>query len=115
MQSYDAQLRNEGAVRMQKTDCAKRGVPRVEVIAAGKDNEYSRLSHSGGVCFEHLAFIDSIRNNRTPLTDTTAAECSTLVGLAAGESARNRSAPVTNRAATAGAPTNVTVLLDRAT
>ena len=85
----------EGNFGSQKIDYTKRGVPGVEVVDADESKEYAHFSHNGGVYFEHLAFIDSIRNNRTPLTDITAAKWSTLVGLAAEESARNGSAPVT--------------------
>jgi len=85
----------EGFFGSQKIDYATRGEPGVETIDAGADNEHAHLSHGGGVYFEHLAFIDSIRNNRRPLTDIAAAKWSTLVGLAAEESARNGSAPVT--------------------
>jgi len=84
----------EGLFGPQKIEVAKRGVPQMEVIEAGADNEHAHLSHGGGVYFEHLAFIDSIRTGRTPLTDIETAKWSTLVGLAAEESARNSSTPV---------------------
>ncbi|MBT7301830.1 MAG: hypothetical protein HN849_20060, partial [Victivallales bacterium] len=84
----------EGLFGPQKIEVAKRGVSKMEVIEAGADNEYAHLSHGGGVYFEHLAFIDSIRTGRTPLTDIETARWSTLVGLAAEESARNGSTPV---------------------
>lgn len=48
--------------------------------------EIQKYSHNGGVYFEHVEFIDCIRNNRTPLTNIDVARCSTLVGLAAEES-----------------------------
>ena len=64
-------------------------------IDAKEGNEYAHLSHGGGVYFEHRAFIDNIRTGRTPLAGMDAAKWSTLVGLAAEESARNGSSPVT--------------------
>ena len=85
----------EGSFGSQKIEYIKIGEPGAEEIDAGKDNEHTHLSHGGGVYFQHLAFIDNIRNNRTPLTDITVAKWSTLVGLAAEESARNGSTPVT--------------------
>jgi myo-inositol 2-dehydrogenase / D-chiro-inositol 1-dehydrogenase len=84
----------EGYYQSQKIEYSKRGEPTAE-IDTGKDNDYAHLSHGGGIYFEHQAFIDNIRNNRTPLTDIRAARWSTLVGLAAEESARNGSSPVT--------------------
>ena len=44
--------------------------------------------------YHHLAFIGNVREARTPLTDIEVAKWSTLVGLAAEESARNGCAPV---------------------
>ena len=84
----------EGFFVAQKIDYNRRGESVVE-IDAGEGNKYDHLSHGGGVYFEHLAFIDSIRNNRTPLAGIGVAKWSTLVGLAAEESARNGSTPVT--------------------
>jgi hypothetical protein len=57
----------EGLFGPQKIEVAKRGVPGLEVIEAGTNNEYAHRSHGGGVHFEHLAFIDNIRTGRTPL------------------------------------------------
>ncbi len=68
---------------------------KVTEIETKEGAEYSHLSHGGGVYFEHLAFIDNIRNDLTPLTDIEVAKWSTLVGLAAEESARNGSTAVT--------------------
>jgi len=59
------------------------------------DDNISALSHAGGIYFEHRAFIDNIRNNKKPLTDIETAKWSTLVGLAAEESAGNGGTPVT--------------------
>ena len=59
------------------------------------EESINKLSHGGGVYFEHLAFIRNIRNNLVPLTGITAAKWSTLVGLAAEESARKGGEPVT--------------------
>ena len=84
----------EGLFGAQKINYSKRG-GNVTEIDAKEGNEYSHLSHGGGVYFEHMAFVDNIRNNRTPLTDINVAKWSTLVGLAAEESARNGSTPVT--------------------
>jgi len=84
----------EGFFSAQKISYSERGGKATE-IETKEDNEFSHLSHGGGVNFEHLAFIDNIRNNRTPLTDINVAKWSTLVGLAAEESARNGSMPVT--------------------
>lgn len=58
-------------------------------------NAKEELSHGGGVYYEHLAFMDNIRNKRSPLTDINVAKWSVLVGLAAEESARNGNRPVT--------------------
>ena len=84
----------EGFFSAQKISYSKRGGKATE-IETKEGNEYSHLSHGGGVYFEHLAFIDNIRANRAPLTDIHVAKWSTLVGLAAEESARNGSTPVT--------------------
>jgi len=84
----------EGFFSTQKIAYSKRGQAATE-IDAQVDEETSKLSHGGGVYLEHLAFIDSIRNDRTPLTGLDAAKWSTLVGLAAEESARNGGAAVT--------------------
>lgn len=84
----------EGLFGPAKIEYAKKGQKTVEVEPT-KDNRYAHLSHGGGVYFEHLEFIESIRQNRPPLTDINAAKWSTLVGLAAEESARNGGAPVT--------------------
>ena len=59
------------------------------------EKKNQRLRHSGGVYFEQLAFIDNIRNGKKPLMGIEAAKWSTLVGLAAEESAGNGGAPVT--------------------
>lgn len=85
----------EGSFGSQKIDYMRLGKPGCEVIDTSEDNDHAHLSHSGGVYFEHLAFIDNVANNRAPLTDIGVARWSTLVGLAAEESARNGSAPVT--------------------
>lgn len=58
------------------------------------DSKVEKLSHGGGVYYEHLAFINNVRNNLVPLTDINVAKWSTYVGLAAEESARNGSTPV---------------------
>ena len=79
----------------QKIEYVKLGEPGSEEIDAGRSNEHAHLNHNGGVYFEHLAFLDNVRNNRTPLTDIHVAKWSTLVGLAAEESARNGCMPVT--------------------
>ena len=84
----------EGFFVAQKIDYNQRGESVVE-IDAKEGNAYAHLSHGGGVYYEHLAFIDSIRTGRAPLTDISVAKWSTLVGLAAEESARNGSTPVT--------------------
>ena len=84
----------EGLFSAQKISYSKRG-QKVTEIETQEGNEYAHLSHGGGVYFEHLAFIENIRNSRTPLTDINVAKWSTLVGLAAEESARNGSLPVT--------------------
>jgi predicted dehydrogenase len=85
----------QGTYVAQTIEYIKLGEPGSETIDAGKDNEHPELSHGGGVYFEHLAFIDSIRNRTQPLTDINVAKWSTLVGLAAEESARNGCSPVT--------------------
>ncbi len=84
----------EGFFAAQKISHNKRGEKTTE-IEMKEGNKFSHLSHGGGVYFEHLAFIDNVRNGLTPLTDINVAKWSTLVGLAAEESARNGSAPVT--------------------
>jgi len=56
--------------------------------------DIQKYSHNGGVYFEHLEFMDCIRNNRKPLTDFEVARNSVLVGLAAEESAAKGGAPV---------------------
>lgn len=84
----------EGLFGAQTISYSQRGqaVTQVELEV---DKAISELSHGGGVYFEHLAFIDNIRNNRAPLTGIDTAKWSTLVGLAAEESARNGNMPVT--------------------
>ena len=84
----------EGLYAEQKIHYHKSGEKRVE-IDAKEGNEHAHLSHGGGVYFEHLAFVDSIRTNRRPLTDIDVARWSTVVGLAAEESARKGGLPVT--------------------
>jgi len=64
-------------------------------IDAQGDSKVEKLSHGGGVYYEHLAFIDNIRSHKTPLTDFNVAKWSVLVGLAAEESARSGGNPVT--------------------
>jgi len=51
------------------------------------DPEVARFSHNGAVYLEHLEFAECVRGGRTPLTGIDAARFSTLVGLAAQESA----------------------------
>ena len=53
------------------------------------------LSHMGGVYYELLDFLENIRTGRPPLTGIEAARWSTLIGLAAEESARQGGTPVT--------------------
>ncbi len=53
-----------------------------------------KLSHCGGVYFQHLDFIKSIRGNIRPMNNIDVAKWSTLIGLAAEESARNGGKPV---------------------
>ena len=58
-------------------------------------NNVEHLSHGGGIYYEHVEFVNNIRNNLKPLTDISVAKWSTYVGLAAEESARNGNTPVT--------------------
>ena len=82
-------------IAAQKIAYTAYDAPGEKTIDPGPGPEIARLSHGGGVYFEHLAFIDNIRNDRTPFTDVEVAKWSTLVPLAAEESARNGGSPVT--------------------
>lgn len=64
-------------------------------IEVGIDKEIRKLSHNGSVYLQHQAFIKNIRENTPPVTGFELAKWSTLVGLAAEESARNGNKPVT--------------------
>lgn len=59
------------------------------------EDRIEKLSHGGGVYFEHIAFVENIRKNKRPLTNIEVAKWSTLVGLAAEESAANGGKAVT--------------------
>lgn len=85
----------EGFLAQSRIKLTEYGTRTTNDIQIGVEEKYRSLSHGGGVYFEHLAFIDNIRNGKKPLTDIEAAKWSTLVGLAAEESAANGGAPVT--------------------
>jgi len=85
----------EGFFAQSRLKLTEYGTQTTSDIQVRMDEKYRRLSHTGGVYFEHLAFIDNIRNNKKPLTGIEAAKWSTLVGLAAEESAEKGGMPVT--------------------
>ncbi|MBN1864454.1 MAG: Gfo/Idh/MocA family oxidoreductase [Victivallales bacterium] len=66
-----------------------------DIDTRGSDPEIEKLSHRGGVFYEHLAFIDNIRDNKTPLTDFNVGKWSVLVSLAVEESAANNGMAIT--------------------
>jgi hypothetical protein len=72
----------------------KGGVERTEV-PSGIPEDVRKLSHGGGVYYELLDFVENVRTGCEPLTGIEAAKWSTLVGLAAEESARKGGQPVT--------------------
>jgi len=84
----------EGLFNAHKIEVAEYETASTTIIDARGRADAESLSHGGGVYYEHLEFIDCIRNDREPLTDIEVAKWSTYVGLAAEESARNGSRPV---------------------
>jgi len=85
----------EGFLEQSRIKFVEYGTDATSNIKVKMDKKYKELSHSGGVYFEHLAFIENIRENKVPFTDIEVAKWSTLVGLAAEESARNNGKAVT--------------------
>jgi predicted dehydrogenase len=84
----------KGFYKKQNVEYTKYGSDE-EIFDAQTDGGVKHLSHGGGVYYEHLHFVDNIRNNKIPLTNIDVAKWSIYVGLAAEESARNGSMPVT--------------------
>lgn len=80
--------RMEGFFSGQRIDLWEYEGKKTVSIDTRVDSDKVMLSHGGGVYYEHLAFLDNIRRGGRPLTDITAAKWSTVVGLAAEESAR---------------------------
>ncbi len=65
-----------------------------EKIDCRPPEDIEKLSHKGGVYYEHLEFADCVRTGRRPATGLREGRMSTLIGLAAEESARSGSVPV---------------------
>ncbi len=84
----------EGFFNQSRIKLVEYGTNTTSAIQVEMDEKSRKLSHSGGVYLEHLAFIENIRENKNPLTGIEVAKWSTLVGLAAEESARNGSKAV---------------------
>ena len=85
----------EGFFNQSRVKLTEYGPQTTSDIQVRTEGKYRKLSHGGGVYFEHLAFVDNIRNGKKPLTDIETAKWSTLVGLAAEESAGNGGKAVT--------------------